>query len=83
MIAPDSDRVAHRDPVLGVLDRHPQQPLGRADRARRDHEPAVADPPHGQVEALPGLAQDVLLGDADVLEHQRGGTPLAHGRDRL
>ena len=43
---------------------------------------ALADPLHAEVEALAGLAEDVALGHADVVEDQRGRAALAHGLDR-
>jgi hypothetical protein len=75
--------VAHRDPDLGVVDGHLQQAFGRPDGPGRDQVPPLPDPLHGQFEALARLAEHGARGHPDVLEHQRGRAPLAHGRDRL
>src|SRR3984885_7832423 len=75
--------VPHGHPVLGVLDRHAEHPLRGPDRPGGDHVAPVADPLHGEVEAVPELTEDVALRYPDVLEDQGGRPPFAHRGDRL
>src|ERR1700722_9014201 len=77
------DRMPHGHPVLGVLDRHAEHPLGGPDRPGGDHVAPVAYPLHGELEAVPELTEDVLLRYADVLENQGGRAPFTHRGDRL
>src|SRR4051812_9359263 len=57
-------------PVLDVVDRPVEQPLGRANRAGAEADPAVVEDLHREVEALTGLAEHVLRGHPDVPEVQ-------------
>ena len=75
------DRAAKRDSLACVLQRHLEQPLRLTHCPGRDEQPSLADPLHGEQEAVADVAQDILAGDADIVEAQLGRPPGAHGLD--
>jgi hypothetical protein len=63
-----ADRAAEGLALLGVFERPIEDALRARDAADRGDQPLSLELPGDVVEALPLLAEQVLRGDADVLE---------------
>src|SRR5680860_592968 len=74
-----SDRLTEGDPVAGVFNAHLDQPLAGPEGAGGQQVATLANPAHGELEALALLAEDARVRDTHVVEDQRRRAPLAHG----
>ena len=68
-----ADRAAEGLPLAGVLDAQVEAGLDAADRERGDGDPAVVEGGEELREAAAALAEQVGLGDTDVVEASAGG----------
>jgi len=70
------DGAAECLPLAGVLGGLLEQVLGAPDRLRAEFEPAKREEVHRLVEAAVDLAEDTVLGQADIVEDEFGLHPL-------
>ena len=78
-----SDPLAELHTLLGVLDRLIDRILRHADAYRRDAEPAGVESGHRRMEAPADLAEQILLGNTDIVENDLGNGACTHAHEIL